>query len=319
MRSTLTTRQTSRLACAARWSSSRNPTTTTNNARKNVQSTVARKLDDPDGVEAPHRFREFELNDRVYIVTGGAQGLGLTLAEALVEAGGHVHCLDRRDEPAQEFYDTRDRLAKHYGGSLQYRKVDVQHAPEVEAAIAEIASKRSRLDGLIAAAGVQYVSPALDYPPEKITEMMSINFGGVYLSAVASARQMVKYKTPGSMVLIGSMSGLIANKGFTASVYNSSKGAVIQLGRSLAMEWGKIIDGKAIRVNVLCPGNIMTPMVRKNFEDDPELRSLWERENMMGRISEPGEYRGAALFLLSDASSFMTGSHLVVDGGYTAW
>ena len=89
---------------------------------------------------------------------------------------------------------------------------------------------------------------------------MNINYGGVYLSAVSCARQMIKYKTPGSMVLIGSMSGLIANKGFTSSVYNSSKAAVIQLGRSLAMEWGKIVDGKAIRVNVLCPGNIMTPV-----------------------------------------------------------
>lgn len=90
--------------------------------------------------------------------------------------------------------------------------------------------------------------------------MMEINYNGVYLSAVACARQMVKYKTPGSMVLIGSMSGLNANKGFTSSVYNSSKAAVIQLGRSLAMEWGQIIDGKPIRVNVLCPGNIMTPV-----------------------------------------------------------
>ena len=89
---------------------------------------------------------------------------------------------------------------------------------------------------------------------------MNINFNGVMLSAVSCARQMIKYKTPGSMMLVGSMSGLIANKGFTSSVYNSSKAAVIQLGRNLAMEWGKIIDGKPIRVNVLCPGNIMTPV-----------------------------------------------------------
>lgn len=90
--------------------------------------------------------------------------------------------------------------------------------------------------------------------------MMDINYKGVYLSAVSCARQMVKYGTPGSMCLVGSMSGLIANKGLTCSVYNSSKAAVIQLGRSLSMEWGKIIDGKPIRVNVLCPGNIMTPV-----------------------------------------------------------
>lgn len=92
--------------------------------------------------------------------------------------------------------------------------------------------------------------------------MMAINYTGVYLSAVSCARQMIKYKNSGSLLLIGSMSGLIANKGFTASVYNSSKAAVIQLGRSLAMEWGKIVDGRPIRVNVLCPGNIMTPVCK---------------------------------------------------------
>ena len=145
--------------------------------------------------------------------------------------------------------------------------------------------------------------------------MMNINYGGVYLSAVSCARQMIKYKTPGAMCLIGSMSGLIANKGLITSVYNSSKAAVIQLGRSLAMEWGQIIDGKPIRVNVLCPGNIITPMVLKNFEDEPHLEALWASGNMMGRLSQPHEYRGAALFMLSDASSFMTGSHLVIDGG----
>lgn len=98
-------------------------------------------------------------------------------------------------------------------------------------------------------------------------------------------------------------------------VYNSSKAAVIQLGRNLAMEWGK----EGIRVNSLCPGHIVTPMVMKNFEDNPGLRETWERENMLGRLSRPEEYRGAVLFLLSDASSFMTGNSLVIDGGHTAW
>ncbi|EMC92858.1 hypothetical protein BAUCODRAFT_125817 [Baudoinia panamericana UAMH 10762] len=259
----------------------------------------------------------------LFIVTGGAQGLGLTLAEALVEAGGHVYCLDRQSEPSKSFLDTKERLAHRFEGTLHYRKVDVQYAAEVDDVVSAIAKEHSRLDGLIAAAGIQYVKPALEYPPNEVPNMMNVNFGGVFLSAVSCAKQMVKYNTPGSMVLIGSMSGLNANKGFTSSVYNSSKAAVIQLGRNLAMEWGKIIsaDGerKAIRVNVLCPGNIMTPMVEKNFADDPGLKKIWEEANMMGRISEMHEYRGAALFMLSDASSFMTGSHLVIDGGYTAW
>ena len=94
---------------------------------------------------------------------------------------------------------------------------------------------------------------------------MDINYKGVYLSAVSCARQMIKHGNSGAMLLVGSMSGLNANKGFTSSVYNSSKAAVIQLGRSLAMEWGKVVDGKPIRVNVLCPGNIMTPVGTSPF------------------------------------------------------
>ena len=218
-----------------------------------------------------------------------------------------MYCLDRLESPADEFHEVRDHLAQEFKGTLHYDRVDVQDPESVDCVISKIASKYSRLDGLIAAAGVQKVVPALEYPPDAITEMMNINYRGVYLSAVSCARQMIKYKTPGTLMLIGSMSGLIANKSFTSSVYNSSKAAVIQLARSLAMEWGKVIDGKPIRVNALCPGNIMTPMVAKNFQDDPGLRAIWERENMLGRISKPEEYRGAALFLLSDASSFMTG------------
>jgi NAD(P)-dependent dehydrogenase (short-subunit alcohol dehydrogenase family) len=131
---------------------------------------------------------------------------------------------------------------------------------------------------------------------------------------------MIKYNIPGSLLLVASMSGLVANKGFTSSVYNSSKAAVVQLSRSLAMEWGQVIEGgKPIRVNALCPGNILTPMVEQNFKDDPKLKEEWQAQNMLGRISEAREYRGAALFALSDASSFMTGSSLVIDGGYTAW
>lgn len=120
--------------------------------------------------------------------------------------------------------------------------------------ISEVADKHQRLDGLIAAAGVQNVQPALDHTPEKIMEMMDINYKGVYCAAVSCARQMIKYDCSGSILLIASMSGIIANKGFTSSVYNSSKAAVCQLARSLAMEWGQIINGKPIRVNALCPG-----------------------------------------------------------------
>lgn len=116
------------------------------------------------------------------------------------------------------------------------------------------------------------MSKAIDYPAEKINEMMNINYGGVYLSAQACARQMIKYKISGSIVLVGSMSGIIANRGLHSSVYNSSKAAVDQLGRSMAMEWGKVINGKPIRVNVLAPGNINTPVRWKEPKNSAELK-----------------------------------------------
>ena len=182
----------------------------------------------------------------------------------------------------------------------------------VEEAMREIAAERNRLDGLIA---------AFDYTPDQVDEIMSINYNGVFNTARSAARQMMETKCKGSILLIASMSGLIANKGMMSSVYNSSKASVIQLTRSLAMEWGRPDSDNpgGIRVNCLCPGHIVTPMVEMNFKESPETRTLWEQENMLGRLSRPEEYRGAALFMLSDASSFMTGSQLVMDGGHTAW
>jgi NAD(P)-dependent dehydrogenase (short-subunit alcohol dehydrogenase family) len=150
---------------------------------------------------------------------------------------------------------------------------------------------------------------------------MSINYTGVFTAATAAAKQMLQWKCRGSIVLVSSMSGLVANKGMVSPVYNSSKAAVIQLGRSLAMEWGRI-DGEGrggIRVNCLCPGHIVTPMVKETLREVPESKEIWEAENMLGRLAKPEEFRGAALFLLSDASSFMTGSSLIIDGGHTAW
>lgn len=171
------------------------------------------------------------------------------------------------------------------------------------------------------AAGVQKVCSALDYPAEDIAHMLSINYTGVFLTARACARQMHKYKIQGSMCLIASMSGTIANKGFIAPVYNSSKAAVLQLARNLAMEWGRIQpDGSGgIRVNCLSPGHIVTPMVLENFKKGEADRKAWEENSMLGRLSEPEEYKAAALFLLSRASSYMTGQNLIIDGGTTSW
>ncbi|KAI2465207.1 NAD(P)-binding protein [Annulohypoxylon bovei var. microspora] len=275
---------------------------------------------DPRANVGQKRLADFDLNGKVFIVTGGARGLGLSLAEALAETGGKVYCFDREPE-ADEKWTEAARRADEFGGSLDYRQQDVQDAEGLDRTIAEIADRHLRIDGVIAAAGVQHLSPAVEWTQEEVNQMMDINFTGVMMTATSAARQMFKYKIHGSMCLIASMSGSVANKGLLSPVYNSSKAAVVQLARNLAMEWSPIRkDGTGgIRVNCISPGHILTPMVLKNFEEVPGLREKWERENMMGRLAETSEFKGAALFLLSNASSFMTGNNLVIDGGHTAW
>lgn len=232
-----------------------------------------------------------------------------------------VYCIDRAEKPDSEWDEALSRVMPEWGGSLQYRRQDVSDAEGLDKLIEAIAAENGRLDGAIAAAGVQQVQQAMEYTAEDANRMMEINFTGVFMTVTAAARMMMKYKCHGSICLIASMSGSVANKGLICPVYNASKAAVIQLARNLAMEWSPIKeDGTGgIRVNCISPGHIMTPMVLKNFEEVPGLKEKWCRENMMGRLAETSEFKGAALFLLSKASSFMTGGNLVVDGGHTAW
>ncbi|KAI1062988.1 hypothetical protein LB507_005706, partial [Fusarium sp. FIESC RH6] len=267
------------------------------------------------------RFADFDLAGKTFIVTGGAQGLGLTLAESLVEAGGKVYCLDRAEQPDKDWEEAQNRVVPEWGGSLHYRQQDVKDVDGLDNLITSIADENQGIDGVIAAAGVQHISPTIDYKANEIDHMMSINYTGVFMTAKSAAKQMLKYKKRGSICMIASISGMKANRGLVSPVYNSSKAAVIQLARNLSMEWSPIQkDGTGgIRVNCISPGHIMTPMVQENFEEVPGLKDEWEREIMMGRLAETQEFKGAALFLLSNASSYMTGSNLVIDGGHTSW
>ncbi|KAK5165141.1 uncharacterized protein LTR77_009238 [Saxophila tyrrhenica] len=251
------------------------------------------------------RFADFDLKEHVFVVTGGAS----------------VYCLDRAPSPTAEWNEAQKRVATDWGGALDYQRVDVDDTADLDKTITDIASKHQRLDGLMAAAAIQKIQPAVEYGAEDLMQMMAINYKGVYMSATSAARQMMKYKCHGSICFVASMSGLIANKGLLSSVYNSSKAALIQLARNLAMEWSPIKeDGTGgIRVNCLSPGHVLTPMVRKNLDDDPGLQGMWESENMMHRLARPDEFKSAGLFLLSRASSFMTGNNLVIDGGHTGW
>jgi len=226
-----------------------------------------------------------------------------------------VHCLDRLPEPDQDFLRVQQYEDRIPGGELHYHSIDIRDTGALQRLIATIAERNSRLDGCIAAAGIQKITPALDYQQKDVEDMLAVNYTAVFMTAQEVGKQMIRFNTPGSIVMIASISGQIANKGLKSPIYNSSKAAVIQLSKNLAMEWGK----HGIRVNALCPGHILTPMVKANFEEQPDLEETWKKEIMLHRLSSPDEFRGVSIFLLSKASSFMTGAALNVDGGQTAW
>lgn len=230
-----------------------------------------------------------------------------------------VHAIDRlpspADDPKSPFSQVAKKANNEFGTTLMYHQADVRNNGDLNDIFRHIADHAGRLDGLIAAAGINHETPALDYPQEEVDRMMSINVTGAFMTAQAAARQMVRLKQPGSIAMVASMSGTIANKGMYAPAYNPSKAAVIQLARNLAAEWGQY----GIRVNTLSPGYILTAMLQNLFIDYPDRQDQWPKENMLGRLSLPKEYRGAGVFLLSEASSFMTGSDLRIDGGHAAW
>ncbi|EXJ79012.1 oxidoreductase [Capronia epimyces CBS 606.96] len=263
------------------------------------------------------RLPEFDLTGRVVLVSGAARGLGLALAEACLEAGATVYALDRLppSEQSPDFSRIQARAKDELGTQLHYRQIDVRDVPGLNMIVGEIADTEGRMDGLIAAAGIQQETPALEYTPEDANRMFEVNITGVFMTSQAVAKQMIRFKNGGSLVLIASMSGTVANRGLICPAYNASKAGVIQLARNLASEWGQ----HSIRVNTISPGYIVTAMVEELFKSFPERRTDWATQNMLGRLSAPNEYRGAAVFLVSNASSFMTGSDLRIDGGHSAW
>ncbi|KAI6291516.1 hypothetical protein MCOR14_008830, partial [Pyricularia oryzae] len=159
---------------------------------------------------------EFSLKDKVLVVSGGGRGLGLVQAEALLEAGAReVHAIDRLTSPGEDFARAADKFsaASGSGSALQYHRIDVRESEALNGAVEAIAERHGRIDGLVAAAGVQQATPALEYNQEDSDRMLGINVTGVFMTAQAVARQMVRLEQGGSIALIASMSGTIANRG----------------------------------------------------------------------------------------------------------
>ncbi|KAJ7109660.1 hypothetical protein C8R43DRAFT_1099808 [Mycena crocata] len=246
------------------------------------------------GVEAVLAGAAPATKNRVALVTGGHCGIGLEVALVMAESGAVAYCLDLPAEPNTDWLKVQNYAAQLPG--------DVTDQQRMRKAVESIVKREGRIDICIANAGIVQ---SLDYPGEESRKrIMDVDVCGVLLAAQAAGRQMEQLKIPGSIVLMGSTNGSAANRNQFWTAYNTSKSAVLQMGRSLAVE----LAPKDIRVNVVSPGYTHTPIAEKGFRDKPDLEAELSEQNPMGRFGKPDEIRGVVLWLASDASSFCTGS-----------
>ncbi|CCO36462.1 Bacilysin biosynthesis oxidoreductase BacC [Rhizoctonia solani AG-1 IB] len=263
---------------------------------------------DPSVLPKRKIFDEFSLTGKVAVVTGGNQGLGLEIALAIAEAGAVVYVFDIAEHPGDHFTAAAEYIKK-LGGALNYFTVDVTQQKIVWDKFEAIGSIEGRMDICFAAAGICETSPFLECKATNFQRIMDVNANGVLFTAQGAGRQMTRLGTPGSIILISS----IAGSGTTVTAYQASKAAVLQMGRSMAAELGP----HKIRVNTISPGMMDTKLAKSTLNE--ETKTLLINRNTLGRIGRPEEIRGVAVWLASDASSFCTGSEIVMDGGHRVW
>ncbi|MEE9240459.1 MAG: glucose 1-dehydrogenase [bacterium] len=249
---------------------------------------------------------DFDLTGKCALVTGGGSGIGRAISLALAEAGADVALAARRVDKLEE---TAAEIAK-LGRRALAVPLDLTDPAAPARAVETAEADLAPLDILVNNSGVSGAAWATDLPLDQWDQVIATNLRGAFLMCQAAGPRMIG-RASGSIINVASVAGLIGVK--MLSAYSASKGGLIQLTKTLALEWAR----SGVRVNALAPGYILTDINRAHFATESGQRMI--RDHIpIGRIGDPADLRGAAVFLASDASRFMTGSVLVLDGVQSA-
>ncbi len=250
-----------------------------------------------------------DVGDRVVVVTGGARGLGYSIASAFAKAGAAVGLIDLL--PAVK--ESAARLASEYGVRTAAVTADVTDSESVSSAFAGMRESLGTPDVLVTAAGITHWKDSADVTADEWQKMFSVNLNGSFFACQEFAKPLLASGQKGSVILISSMSGFIVNRPQNQTSYNASKAAVSQMGASLAVEWAS----RGIRVNAIAPGYFLSDMTRQFTEENPELKRQWVDGIPAGRMGEPEDLHGLSIYLASESASYLTGQTIIIDGGYT--
>lgn len=237
------------------------------------------------------------------LVTGASSGIGLGCAVALAEAGAHVVLSDRDTKNLREAVKTINKKNL----SAEFLVFDLSDIKSITNSV----RKSGPFDILVNSAGLGRHTPSLETSAEDFDEVMDVNLKGAYFLTQSVAKGLIKANKPGSLINISSQMGHVG--GVDRAVYAASKHAVEGFTKAMAIEWGS----HQIRVNTICPTFIRTPLTQSTF-DNPDRKKWIEDKIKLGRVGEVEDVMGAVVFLASDASSMITGSALMIDGGWTA-